>query len=205
MKKLYTAMIASLAGVLLVAAGCASYSAFQTDAMKNRAPTCEDLHIHYAEWDYRDNFGNVYHTVGRCVRGMKHGEFSYMMNGKLIAKTKFIRNAESKTACYVGKKHASQLTFCLDEAVQMTGRRLDSQPAQTAQTAQQPANAAAQQVQLGTVMMVPAQEGQAGAVLMAPVQQGENGGVLLVPAQPGQEGAVWMVPVTQPVPQGTAP
>ena len=195
-------MLASFTGALVVFAGCAMYSTIQTNDMMNRPPSCEDLHVHFAQWDYNDGYGNDFHTVGRCARGMLHGEFSYMMNGVLVAKTKFIRNVESKTVCFVGKKHASQLNYCLSEAVQKMGRHLVPPPAPAPQPAvQQSVAPAAPQPQPGTVMMVPAQPNQPGAVLMVPVQQGQDGGVLMVPAQPGQEGAVWMVPVQQ----GTAP
>lgn len=193
MKNVFSIMLASFAGALLVLAGCAMYSTVQTNAMMNRPPSCDDLHVHYAQWDYSDGFGNNFHTVGRCVKGMMHGEFSYMMNGTLVAKTKFIRNVESKTTCFVGKKHSSLLNYCLNDAVQKMGRHLVSPPAQPSQSAAP----AAPQPQLGTVMMVPAQPNQPGAVLMVPVQQGQDGGVLMVPAQPGQEGAVWMAPAQQ--------
>lgn len=202
MKNVVSIMLASFTGALVVFAGCAMYSTIQTNDMMNRPPSCEDLHVHFAQWDYNDGYGNDFHTVGRCARGMMHGEFSYMMNGVLVAKTKFIRNVESKTVCFVGKKHASQLNYCLSEAVQKMGRHLVPPPAPAPQPAvQQSVAPAAPQPQPGTVMMVPAQPNQPGAVLMVPVQQGQDGGVLMVPAQPGQEGAVWMVPVQQ----GTAP
>lgn len=202
MKNVVSIMLASFTGALFVFAGCAMYGTIQTNDMMNRPPSCEDLHVHFAQWDYNDGYGNDFHTVGRCARGMMHGEFSYMMNGVLVAKTKFIRNVESKTVCFVGKKHASQLNYCLSEAVQKMGRHLVPPPAPAPQPAvQQSVAPAAPQPQPGTVMMVPAQPNQPGAVLMVPVQQGQDGGVLMVPAQPGQEGAVWMVPVQQ----GTAP
>ena len=195
-------MLASFTGALFVFAGCAMYGTIQTNDMMNRPPSCEDLHVHFAQWDYNDGYGNDFHTVGRCARGMMHGEFSYMMNGVLVAKTKFIRNVESKTVCFVGKKHASQLNYCLSEAVQKMGRHLVPPPAPAPQPAvQQSVAPAAPQPQPGPVMMVPAQPNQPGAVLMVPVQQGQDGGVLMVPAQPGQEGAVWMVPA----PQGSNP
>ena len=117
MKKLHSIVFASFAGALFVLTGCASYSMVQTPTMKDRPPSCEDLHIHYAEWNYKDTFGNDYHTVGRCVKGMMHGEFSYMMNGNLIARTKYTRNAEVKTVCLVGKKHASLLSYCLNGTI----------------------------------------------------------------------------------------
>jgi hypothetical protein len=197
MKKLHSIVFASFAGALFVLTGCASYSMVQTPTMKDRPPSCEDLHIHYAEWNYKDTFGNDYHTVGRCVKGMMHGEFSYMMNGNLIARTKYTRNAEVKTVCLVGKKHASLLSYCLNEAVQTQGRHPDAQsPSQVPQSA-----APAGQQANGAVMMVPAQPGQEGAVLMVPAKQGSDGAVQMVPAQPGQEGAVWMAPA----PQGTTP
>ena len=202
MKNVVSIMLASFTGALFVFAGCAMYGTIQTNDMMNRPPSCEDLHVHFAQWDYNDGYGNDFHTVGRCARGMMHGEFSYMMNGVLVAKTKFIRNVESKTVCFVGKKHASQLNYCLSEAVQKMGRHLVPPPAPAPQpVVQQSVAPAAPQPQPGTVMMVPAQPNQPGAVLMVPVQQGQDGGVLMVPAQPGQEGAVWMVPVQQ----GTAP
>lgn len=202
MKNVVSIMLASFTGALFVFAGCAMYGTIQTNDMMNRPPSCEDLHVHFAQWDYNDGYGNDFHTVGRCARGMMHGEFSYMMNGVLVAKTKFIRNVESKTVCFVGKKHASQLNYCLSEAVQKMGRHLVPPPAPAPQPAvQQSVAPAAPQPQPGTVMMVPAQPNQPGAVLMVPVQQGQDGGVLMVPAQPGQEGAVWMVPA----PQGSNP
>lgn len=201
MKNVVSIMLASFTGALFVFAGCAMYSTIQTNDMMNRPPSCEDLHVHFAQWDYNDGYGNDFHTVGRCARGMMHGEFSYMMNGVLVAKTKFIRNVESKTVCFVGKKHASQLNYCLSEAVQKMGRHLVPPPAPAPQpvapVAPQPIAPAAPQPTPGTVMMIPAQPNQPGAVLMVPVQQGQDGGVLMVPAQPGQEGAVWMVPAPQ--------
>ena len=44
---------------------------------------------------------------------MKHGRFDFLINGQLAARTKFVRDAEVKTYCFVKGAKVGNLDHCL--------------------------------------------------------------------------------------------
>lgn len=150
-----TAAISALAAFTLSA--CGSFSKVQTEQQKHAMPFCGGLHINNATWDYTDQFGNQIHVIGDCRKGMMHGGFTYMMDGKLVAKSKFSKNSEIKTSCVVNdKKYYSTLAACLNDAANAKG------------AAQQQAQQPEQQYMLVPVDQAPA---TAPAAVPAEVQQ----------------------------------
>jgi len=168
---------------LLALSSCATYERGLDSSPMYGLPNCSGLHMRNATWYYNDAYGNRVDVIGRCAKGMMHGNFEYSVNGVLAAKTKFIRDQEYKTACFVGRKHRSMLYACMNEA--------------TVQTANYQRQAVP--VQQGRPVMVPLQPGQA---VMVPIQPGQT---VMVPVQPGQAVVVpaqqlQPVPVQQPQP-----
>lgn len=166
-------VLAAMVTSLLTLSSCAGYEYSQGSGPMYGLPNCASLHMRNATWYYNDAYGNRVDVVGRCSKGMMHGNFEYSVNGVLAAKTKFVRDQELKTACFVGRKHRSMLYACMNEA--------------TAQTANYQRQATP--VQQGRPVMVPVQPGQ---TVMVPVQPGQ---AVMVPVQPGQ---TVIVPAQQP-------
>lgn len=120
-KKLITLAAISVLAALTLSA-CGSFSKVQTERQKNAMPFCGGLHMRNATWNYVDQFGNNIYVTGGCNKGMKHGGFTYMMDGKLIATVKYTRDAEIKTACQAtGQKYRSTLDACLKDAANAKG------------------------------------------------------------------------------------
>lgn len=146
LKRIVTiAAISALAAFTLSA--CGGYSNIQTDQQRQAMPFCGGLHLKSASWNYVDQFGNNIFVNGSCNKGMKHGNFTYMMDGKLIATVKYSRDSEHKTSCQAtGKKYRSTLDACLVDAANAKAAAMQ-QPQQQPQ--QQyilvPANQAAEQ------------------------------------------------------------
>lgn len=150
-----TAAISALAAFTLSA--CGGYSNIQTDQQRQAMPFCGGLHLKSASWNYVDQFGNNIFVNGSCNKGMKHGNFTYMMDGKLIATVKYSRDGELKTSCQAtGKKYRSTLDACLVDAA-------NAKAAAMQQPQQQP-----QQYMLVPVDQAPA---TAPAAVPAEVQQ----------------------------------
>lgn len=120
-KKIITLAALSVLATLALTA-CGGYSKFQTEQQKNAMPFCGGLHMRNATWNYVDQFGNNINVTGDCNKGMKHGGFTFMMDGKLVATTKYSKDAEIKTACQAtGKKYRSTLDACLRDAANAKG------------------------------------------------------------------------------------
>ena len=101
-------------GLIAIAlCSCASYKKEQDQGSINGPVNCDGYHVRTATWHFMDNQGLQYDVIGRCVRGMKHGTFDFLINGQLAARTKFVRDAEVKTYCFVKRAKVGNLDHCL--------------------------------------------------------------------------------------------
>lgn len=99
--------------VFILCSCSAGYQKEQDESSMNGPVSCEELHVRTATWHFMDNQGLQYDIVGRCVKGRKHGNFDFLVNGQLVARTKYTRDAEVKTKCYVKDVKAGNLDHCL--------------------------------------------------------------------------------------------
>ncbi|MCF0214847.1 MAG: membrane lipoprotein lipid attachment site-containing protein [Fibrobacteraceae bacterium] len=113
MKKI---IFAALSALTLTA--CSSYERHQTPDRVNAPMDCAMLHMRGAQWNYVDQYGNNVTAQGVCNKGRKHGNFAIYVDGAMVAKVKFSKDAEQKTACLVGGQHRSTFAKCMEEVAQ---------------------------------------------------------------------------------------
>lgn len=111
--KLCIFALMSVAATMLSSCSSAYYERVQDEASINRPYNCDGLHIRHAMWHYKDSFGQVVDTRGRCSKGMKHGTFDFYVNGIKVAATKYERDAEVNTNCYVRGLQTIDLETCM--------------------------------------------------------------------------------------------
>ena len=112
MKKIVlTLTLCGLAAALTSCGG--NYRRMQSMEEQNAPYTCAGLHMRNAQWHFTDDYGQKVDVVGNCVKGMKHGTFEFYVDRTLIAKTKYIRDVENKTACLAKGKTRLDLSTCM--------------------------------------------------------------------------------------------
>lgn len=111
MKKLAIAIAFGSLAVLLTSCG-GSYKNVQSPEDQAQF-TCTGLHTKRAQWNFVDELGQNVSAQGACHKGMKHGQFEFFVNGKMVAKTKFSKDREIKTACLAMGKTKMNLNDCM--------------------------------------------------------------------------------------------
>ena len=112
MKKfIITIALCSIAALLCSCGG--SYRTVQTPEEQSKPYSCIGLHTKRAQWQFVDELGQNVSAMGSCIKGMKHGQFEFFVNGKMVAKTKFSRDGEVKTACYAMGQTRMNLNECM--------------------------------------------------------------------------------------------
>jgi len=125
---------ALIAATTILFSSCASayYNRQQDQASKFRPCDCTDLHLNHAEWHFIDQFGQKIDATGKCTKGMKNGTFDFYSNGILIARTKFSRDTEVKTKCYVKGMQTYNLYYCMSANANAQGlNNVNTAPNQT--------------------------------------------------------------------------
>lgn len=112
MKKISLILILCGIAATLIACGV-SYKHTQTIEEMSQPYTCAGLHMKQAQWRFLDDFGQQVNVTGSCKKGMKHGNFEFIVNGNLIAKTKYSHDVETKTTCVVMGKTRTNLNNCM--------------------------------------------------------------------------------------------
>ena len=118
MKLIRIAIISIAAAFLCSCAG--SYERYQDEDSKHRPYDCADLHISKAYWNFNDRFGQNVVVTGKCSKGMKHGSFDFFVNDALVARTKYVRDSELKTKCYITNS-AMPLSACMQLSAERMG------------------------------------------------------------------------------------
>jgi len=141
MKKILSILILSAIALVFTACG-ASYQGRQTPEQMKEPFNCNNLHLKNARWTFTDDYGQTVYATGRCAAGMKHGGFMFYVNEKLVAKTKFVRDAEQKTTCLAGgKKSSTDLNSCMATAAQLAAGASTAAPAEAAPVEASPLDA----------------------------------------------------------------
>ena len=99
--------------IAMLLCSCGGYLTRQSPESMNSPVDCDGYHVKTATWHFMDNQGEQYNIMGRCVKGQKHGNFDFFVNGQLIARTKYTRDMEVKTKCYIKGVSAGNLDHCL--------------------------------------------------------------------------------------------
>lgn len=104
-----------LAAMALSLTACGGHFAkTQTTEQQNQPLDCTGLHMKKAQWHYTDANGLALDVTGTCHKGMKHGNFEFILDGKKVATTKFVKDQEEKTSCEAtGEKTRDPLEKCL--------------------------------------------------------------------------------------------
>lgn len=111
-KKLCCVAMACATSLLL--SSCAgSYDRYQEESDKYKPCNCDGYHMNHAEWHYVDRFGQKVDVIGKCTRGMKNGNFDFYVNGIQVARTKFSRDEEIKTKCFINGVQTYNLYTCM--------------------------------------------------------------------------------------------
>ncbi|MCQ2123877.1 MAG: hypothetical protein MJZ25_06790 [Fibrobacter sp.] len=114
MKKTFILIAISSVAAFFSACG-GSYSNHQTVEQMSQPFVCEGLHMKNAKWDFVDDYGMKIHVDGRCHAGRRHGQFNFYSNNEMLAKTKFVKGEEVKTACMIkGKQMRTTLEKCMN-------------------------------------------------------------------------------------------
>ncbi len=112
MKQILILIIVSAFAVTLTS--CGSYYMKVQDEVSRKGPVnCSGYHVKNATWNFFNNLDENIYVTGRCIKGMKHGGFDFFIEGKHVARTKFVRDNEVKTACFVNGKSKLDLNSCL--------------------------------------------------------------------------------------------
>ena len=113
MKKIILLPILALAALSLTACG-GHFAKTQTTEQQNAPLDCTGLHMKHAQWHFTDANGLALDVTGACHKGMKHGNFEFLVDGKKVAVTKFIKDKEEKTSCSAtAEKTRDPLEKCL--------------------------------------------------------------------------------------------
>ena len=138
MKKI--SLILALGSIAAVLTACGGgYSKVQTLEQQNAPFNCAGLHIKSAQWHFIDDYGQRVDAMGSCHAGMKHGNFEFIVNGQLVAKTKFSKDREAKTTCLVMGKTRTNLSNCMQILASQTQNAPMMQPAPVQQAPMQQA------------------------------------------------------------------
>ena len=113
LKKMQIPVLLCAAAAFLSSCGGTYYEKVQDEYSKNRPFNCSGLHVKQGSWHYVDSFGQIVDTRGRCYKGMKHGAFDFYVNGYKVATTKYERDTEIYTSCYVKGKRTINLETCM--------------------------------------------------------------------------------------------
>lgn len=112
MKKTLILVAISLVAALFTS--CSSYNNFQTTEQMSQPFICTGLHLKNAQWNFVDDYGVKIHVDGRCHAGRRHGQFNFFEGNRMLAKTKFSKDKEIKTACILP---AGQKSTTLEECM----------------------------------------------------------------------------------------
>ena len=113
MKKIILLPILALAALSLTACG-GPLAKTQTTEQQNAPLDCTGLHMKHAQWHFTDANGLALDVTGACHKGMKHGNFEFLVDGKRVAVTKFVKDTEQKTSCEAtGEKTRHPREKCL--------------------------------------------------------------------------------------------
>ena len=113
MKMIYTLPILATMALSLTACG-GHFAKTQTTEQQNGPLDCTGLHMKNAQWHFTDANGLALDVNGTCHKGMKHGNFEFLVDGKKVAVTKFIKDQEEKTSCTAtAEKTRDSLEKCL--------------------------------------------------------------------------------------------
>jgi len=109
-----------LAAMALSLTACGGHFAkTQTTEQQNKPLDCTGLHMKKAQWHYTDANGLALDVTGTCHKGMKHGNFEFIVDGKKVATTKFIKDTEEKTTCEAtGEKTRDPLEKCMAKFIE---------------------------------------------------------------------------------------
>lgn len=109
------------AAMLLCSCASAGYERYQDEESQHRPYNCAGYHVSHASWDFNDQYGQQVHVTGKCSKGMKHGTFDFYVDGFRVARTKYARDEEIKTACYAaGSQSTMPLSYCMQSHVEKT-------------------------------------------------------------------------------------
>ena len=113
MKKTILLPILATMAISLTACG-GHFAKTQTTEQQNAPLDCTGLHMKNAQWHFTDANGLALDVNGACHKGMKHGNFEFLVDGKKVAVTKFVKDKEEKTACTAtAEKTRDPLEKCL--------------------------------------------------------------------------------------------
>lgn len=117
-------IFALIGATTILFSSCGGYLRQQDYNSINRPCDCTGYHLKNAVWHYTDRFGQNVDVVGKCSKGMKHGNFDFFVGGMQVARTKFSRDEEIKTKCFIGNGQTYNLYTCMNlNAQQMTSNR----------------------------------------------------------------------------------
>ena len=116
------------AAILLCSCASAGLDRVQNEESKHSIYDCSGIHLRNASWEFIDQYGQQVRVTGRCVNGMRHGNFYFYVEGVNVAKTKYIRNDEYKTVCLEGNKSYKVLEYCMKSYVEKTKESKNSRP-----------------------------------------------------------------------------
>lgn len=103
-------------GAAMVLCSCASaeYKTLQDEESIHRPHNCSGLHVRNATWEFVDQYNQQVNVTGKCVEGMRHGNFNFYIDGVQVAVTKYVRDEEKFTRCYVGGQSYKILSDCIE-------------------------------------------------------------------------------------------
>lgn len=107
-------------------ASCSNYSHVQDEANKNGPVDCSDLHRRHAEWHFTSQ-GVQFDVFGDCKKGMRHGNFRFVADGKDVAVVKYSKDEEIKVKCIVSESaNRTSLQQCLSAIPSKDGAAAES-------------------------------------------------------------------------------
>lgn len=95
------------------------YKKIQDEESKHRPYSCVGYHVSKAAWEFVDQYDQQVQVTGKCVQGMKHGNFTFYLDGTKVAVAKYVRDEEKYTTCYEnGGQTYKVLSSCIESYVQ---------------------------------------------------------------------------------------
>lgn len=106
-------------GATTILCSCASmnYKTVQDEESKHHPHNCSGLHVRNASWEFVDQYNQQVNVTGKCVEGMRHGNFKFTIDGVQVAVTKYVRDEEKYNTCYVGGQSYIILSDCIESYV----------------------------------------------------------------------------------------
>lgn len=118
------------AGALVLTACGGNFAKRQSLEQMTVPVNCAGLHLKNAEWHYTNEFDQKVDVVGTCKKGMKHGNFTFKVNGQDVAVTKYSKDQEQKTTCMAsGQKTRTPHNECMQEFTNLTAKQALTEPA----------------------------------------------------------------------------